>query len=1234
MDYLLPLWLRQYLMQRQKRGMSDPATLSQPRAHSIHQSFLLILQQPTVTLPSATRSKFPFASTASAFKKLVPRDLDRLKSQEVVRMSIYIMKRSRLEFADPFTSERVHTEGEKFLRQRSRAMGPADSSSQHLQGEATAAQVYLNKDFHIGNSVLHNRSYPTARHVESLIAIAAFCARASALRRRTRIESVSIGLVSPTASALDMASASIAGSKWLAKLGQIMFGGVCAQAGHAHHRRTRASLELLQQQNIELAQKILVEEQQHQKQSKSQEQAFSPVPKRQAATGSMLSSPASVAEEAKFHPSTSNPLRSPGPGSLSHSTSTSALSLSVVSTGTAPVGATSTSTNTSTSTPLNEKWCRHCSRAMSCLVFVAVQESSGALVGAEDLGASLDDAGFASSAMETLNVIRSLSSSTSSLNDSPADRRTSLAPTSDLSRHQHTGSSSPYILFSRSHDHDDDMIRSVTVPPVKASSTLSESLADAFGSELASAGSTDKHPPRGHSSGSSSGSSGRGHKHNRIKKIISAGLQRPTADASDLELVSRTGSGLPSTGMSMESSFTASTQTGSWQKTSPAADENRSPVQSRYSPRLIPTRASSGTIHSPRARLENDLAEAAATPSPGSVSSFSSLPATTIGIQPSLESLASAPASGSRTRSSSSSMMLGEASPHGARSSTGYSHSPASPVESASSSPSASCSASPTRSQSSFSPSPATGSPQNIYIASTRTLPSPSHSSASSEISPQDSQDEVKERAAAAPPVEHHSFYALGIHGQASTDAYAREIEESMSRTPPLDSSRHNSLSTSLGTSALLTKSDSDDEGSSGERAFSHDDGDVEGAEDVDDAIDSVDGARETAAAAVAATRHLDQEEEDSGSRETLLGPDSESEDETSPTRLVAPISNVSASEEEEDEDHDDHDDHDESASEDESELIRNENENENENANGNEDHAPRNQARFTSSSMATRPLSTASSSTLLTDDSFLSSIGTSSSISTHEHEHGEDGGHEGHHDNDNDDDDDDEGEEEGEDKDGKASLRRLNSSLAALSTSDGQALTREERKQALQRLQRRKRRLLVDDAKRKQEQLDRIKAQLELKGLGKIRQQVSFWEEKGVLEQKVVAVVEVDEEPEELANAEAEGSLLRAASKDDEGSSPGHHGSTDKDLQARPHKGQGHASPAQAVVVIQPKVADVTLGEPLSPGNGQPLLGDNEPPKPAARKQGAQDQQQQQQQRATSDLSESDLAVFLSDVD
>ncbi|KAG0045452.1 hypothetical protein BGZ83_009351, partial [Gryganskiella cystojenkinii] len=89
----------------------------------------------------------------------------------------------------------------------------------------------------------------------------------------------------------------------------------------------------------------------------------------------------------------------------------------------------------------------------------------------------------------------------------------------------------------------------------------------------------------------------------------------------------------------------------------------------------------------------------------------------------------------------------------------------------------------------------------------------------------------------------------------------------------------------------------------------------------------------------------------------------------------------------------------------------------------------------------------------------------------------------------------------------------------------------------------RRKKRLLVDDAKRKQEQLDKIKAQLELRALGKIRQQVSFWEEKGVLEQKVVGVVEVEEdgpavegENKELQRRSSKGdAVAHAAIEDDE---------------------------------------------------------------------------------------------------
>ncbi|KAF9276381.1 hypothetical protein BGZ68_010063 [Mortierella alpina] len=790
---------------------------------------------------------------------------------------------------------------------------------------------------------------------------------------------------------------------------------------------------------------------------------------------------------------------------------------------------------------------------MSCLVIIAVQESSGALVGAEDLGVSLEDPGFgnmSSSAMDTLNAIHSLSSSTSSLHDGPVDRRAHMDRVSDRSMRKYDASSSPHILLDRSHDHDDDMIRPKTVPAVRASSTLSESLADAFGSELASAGTSDKHPTRGNST--SSGSSGRSNSSiNKIKRIIIADLQRSTTDESDLELISRTGSGLPSTGMSMESSFTASTRAGSWQDTSPAVQESRSKDQSRNSPRPIPTRASSGTTQSSRTRLEMDLAEAATTPSPGSVSSFSSLPATAIGIHPTLESFASTPGSrrrrsqvSSRRLSAEEGMEQDAATPRGA------------------------------------------DSQRDISISSTPSLPSPSHSAAVREVPEQDVQDHEEEERSVP---EHHSFYALGIHGQTSNESYAREIEESMSRTPPLDSKR-SSLSSSLGPRAL-EQSDSDKEGASAPVTSSHDD-DVEDEEDVedheDDAIEAADEQRETAAA-----RHLGKE--DSGSRETKLGSDSESEDETS--LPLAPPSKVSAQGSPELEgEQDDNDKH--------NDLRERESESENENEGMSEsENSVRHQENMSSSSLATRPLSTASSSTLLTDDSFLSSIGSSSS--THDHGHGEDG-------------DEDEDDEHGRDEDDGEDSPRLDSSFT-LTGPVRQPLTREERKQEQQRLKRKKRRLLVDDAKRKQEQLDRIKAQLELKDLGKIRQQVSFWEEKGILEQKVVAMVEVEEEPEEPEGP---------PQSKDEASSPGKHCSAD-DPRAigRQERSEEDASLQDKTLVIQGKMADFTLGEPLSPGNNQ-LSGYDEPPKPAGRKQAATDQM------TASASSESDLAVFLSDVD
>ncbi|KAG0282585.1 hypothetical protein BGZ96_000322 [Linnemannia gamsii] len=289
----------------------DPATLAEPRKISVQQSFHRILHPtssnhaapqplPQPPPPSIRASKFPFASTPSMFKALGPRDMDILNSQEIVRLAIYVMKRSPCEFADPVLCEKVHTEGEK---KRSSASASATittgtasgalkrvssiRSSTGRKGEiattgsygststgtksnnmgsgssnntVTARSIYLTKDFDIGNSVLHHRSKRPSKPMESVLSIATFCARAA-----SRPSSVSQAARRPSASSSSgvsehghgnndsggrsssskQSTAALVGAKWLAKLGQVVFGGPCAQAGHSHHRRMRHNLDLL-----------------------------------------------------------------------------------------------------------------------------------------------------------------------------------------------------------------------------------------------------------------------------------------------------------------------------------------------------------------------------------------------------------------------------------------------------------------------------------------------------------------------------------------------------------------------------------------------------------------------------------------------------------------------------------------------------------------------------------------------------------------------------------------------------------------------------------------------------------------------------------------------------------------------------------------------------------------------------------------------------------------------------
>ncbi|KAG0212175.1 hypothetical protein BGX28_006721 [Mortierella sp. GBA30] len=1212
--------------------MSDPATLCQSRTQSIHESFHHILQQ-----PHSTRSKFPFSSTPSAFKKLGPQNLDELKSQEIVRLAVYVMKRSHLDFADPLTGERVHVEGENILKQDLESRGNNGDHLSRNRGTA-ASEIYLSNNFNVGTSVLHNSSYPTTRHVRSLITIAIFCARASALRRRSRSESGREGPVSPTASALDLASASMAGSKWLAKLGQIMFGGLCAQAGHAHHRRTRASLELLERQNIELGQHILAEQQYLQQQQHRQRQQ-QPI----VLTTREDTVPASV--HSRPYP----------PGPVSPSISTSALSATI----------TSTSTHTSsTGTPIHDRWCRHCSKAMSCLVVAAVREFEGGLAGAQDLTASFEDSGFAnassSSAFDTLNTINSLSSSTSSLGGmGRVDRHPRLEHRSDSQQHSGHISTPPNIAFDRSYEYDDDMIHPKVssrsgngAMPTESSQQgrwhLSESLADVFGSELAAAVSTDRSVSRGSTSSTSSTSS-------KLKKLImqhASGLQLPLTDESDLELVSRTGSALPSMVTSIESSLAAS-RVGSWQGVSPVAEESRS--QSQRSPRPVPLRTgSSGPSKPSRTRLEMDLAEAVATPSPGSVSSLSSVTAATvIGIHPSLESLTSSSGSLRRSLSSSRALSTGdetieddatiakskvanedtEAGAAGTQSldlptgSGGDEDQQDEPLASSSVIASRSSASSPPSS----SPSPSSPSPSSSTEstkAPSRQVapesPSPSDSGSSLSSVRQQTQQGRQVKVNEAVSSEHHLFYALGIHGQTSTDSYAREIEDSMTRTPPPESGRSSiALSRADSSESNATDSENGDKGHTDEEdtirstrlehngelmgiAGESTPSEKEEEEEEDVSISqytepSGKSSREALVARSPSPTEMDEDVEE----DAVHG---HSEQQVSKREDIVPDSDDSGSDEQ-------------SSSPSTSVPVRSSKTlrpcQEEEEDNIKDPGQPR------PDSESARPRSFASGSTLLTDDS-------SRQDDEDEDEDGED-------DDDYDEDEEDDGEDEeddGEDEEDDGEDFQSRSPLLS-----DQPLTRQERRQEQQqqkRLRRRKRHLLVDDAKRKQDQLDRIKAQLELKTLGKIRQQVSFWEEKGVLEQKVVAVVEVEEEEEEKEplcsdlgqDLRSDGTQMAKAEtkagKDIETSSAEHSFTPQMQEQERNHAPLDGAGGGRA---MDKSTRKITIGEdesaePLSPSDSSQSPHD-EQPKPAPRDHGL---------ASSSDRNE--LDVFLSDVE
>lgn len=951
------------------------------------------------------------------------------------------MKRSRLDFADPFTSEKVHTTGEEY-------------SKQHNQTPA-AAGIYLSRKFNVGKSVLHNPSYPLRRPLESAISIATFCAKASGgLRSKLSLSAPH----SPSPS-------SIAGAKWLAKLGQIIFGGPCSHAGHSHHRRTRASLELLERQNVELGKHILTEEQQRERRklnggnrphSISTTSGNTPL---QALSGKQ--------SPTDFYPLTSSEVLaargSEQDNRLSRSTSASTLSVA---------------SNQST----GDKWCKHCSRAVACLVLVAQQEATKTEVNEY----IFNDAGSVTgSAFEHLDIHSATSSMLSSPSTPQFDFRPRLRSKSD-ERDPSIPDASPYIVFDHSHvQHDKGVFPSPSPPDQSSNSktsqqrktfSLEKSLADAFGTEFA----TDSvrkvttklalSIPRLVSRSNSNSNNSRTHS--------------PSL-GSDVELVSRTTSFV-----SLSSFGQGASHTGA------SSSPHHIPAQPLFvSPSFSPS--------PPKSLLERDLAEAIATdarlPFMGSLASTGRRLSSDLGLhpKPSLDSVRESVSRSNSGRSSSSSEQLAGGSPgkgqevaieydsggkdrkvdeegqsdgesdnnlaHISDSEVAEDTSDAekqvrdkkvvlegtldnenkedkeykeykedkevSPelrqVTPSSKSVSPISSRASSLSRNSVDESRSENLSHQTSSTSTReTSPSRSPVATSSttlQSSDQDLGEETKE-----PQRIHRPFYALGIHGQTPTDAYAAEIEESIQKgrraSPPsaLDDEvgRDNSSASHSPQQESSTVLTEPSEGSDREQVANEEESDPD-------------------------------HQADEVKASTSLSLDKENAPESSGS---SPLSTRSLSNSDNEDDQDD--------------SLGDEEENDDF-----DPHSPFSTKSFTSS---LRPMSSISSMSTLTDDYLTTGS--------------EDDANNDHH------------------------SPRSFDALEGNSSQSPSALTQEQRRALEQKKRRRHRRQqLVDDAKRKQEQLDRIKAQLELRRLGKIRQQVSFWEEKGVLEQRVVGVEEVE---------------------------------------------------------------------------------------------------------------------------
>ncbi|KAF9424656.1 hypothetical protein BGZ94_007995, partial [Podila epigama] len=1239
-----------------------PASLAHPRFHSIQQSLTIIAQQRTSTtiLPSSSssssssvsvsvssvlsrassktlgrsnttknsRSKLSFTSTTSVFRKVTHQDLSLLNSQEIVRLAIYIMKHSDLDYADPLTCERVHTAGEDYYTKRN---NNNNNNAEHKQQPTTtmsaAAEIYFSETFHIGQSVLHNPEYPLKRPLESTIAIATFCAKASGgLRTKS-----SYAQPAPQRTTPNSIASSRAGAKWLARLGQIIFGGPCSHAGHPHHRRTRASLDLLEHQNIELGKHILVEEQRRRQEivtSRRHTLHF-------ATSSNKRSSPPSNNESfgvvSPFTPHSGS--QSPIAADF-YPLSQSELLAARDST---PTTSDSTSTLSTTGTSRRsaiDKWCKHCSRAVACLVLVAAQEAriraakqqqqddqqqqQQQQLGDDGDEYVLDDSGFDAdvSGFEPLDTPLSssasspqtLSPSSPSFSLSPGsgndfgsddnnnnnnnrrstmhfDTRPRLKSKSDIDNDGRV--ESPYIFFDHSHEIRNPSLD--TKAKINRQSSLKDSVADALDAKTTITGPTHHaHLEVGHGQGTTA----KNHKSNNNSNNNNSGSHTSSSLGSDVELVSRVTSPHP---LSLQNaSSRPSIPTGARMMSSPPFSPS-SPLSSPCSMTL----------------LERDLAEAIATTAPNilppsssttsSPSSSSFLPpyhhhhhhlantintnhhsnvnendheicnnnnnifgrrlsASDIGLQPK-PNLDSIRESISRSNSSSSSLSSSSSSSSLSSSPSSVSD-PPSQDEALSSSPSSSSSSplvrdrqDPTRVKDDskndsgndsdnqvgdgsltvkheleqLEKSPPTAFDNNVNAPDDRT-----QSQDNDQDNDQD-QEQDQER--------HHPFYALGIHSQTPVDEYAIEISESIQRAASQNESGSDSetadnneaaspkLSLDNGDNTLhqeeqqqlQQQQDIMEESVQNlyERGYTSDNNDSSNDDDDNDDRESgQDSDKES---------ENEEDNDDDDDVSSLISESSSNQDMHNQEKGNHILRQVD-SENDDDEDNkindenESEDNKDKDKGKDEDSEMDNEKDSEKDDDSDyietkdaetieNKD-SPVSTKSFPSSTnhALSEAFSTSTSTSSLTEDSYLDPNGSSGHSSDLDFDldddvNNDDGGARDHS----------IAGQEGTLESNYGSPSSVTPLLSPSSSSSSSSppssstssLTLKQKQQQL--LQRRRRQQLVDDAKRKQEQLDRIRAQLELKALGKIRQQVSFWEEKGVLEQKVVSVEEVE---------------------------------------------------------------------------------------------------------------------------